>query len=54
MTVAEKNVMNAPPSTWAKEAGEWAKQNNISDGTFLKQPATREEIITMLYRLSKL
>ncbi|MEG0470802.1 MAG: N-acetylmuramoyl-L-alanine amidase [Solibacillus sp.] len=40
---------DAAPATWAKDAVEWAKKNGVSDGTFLKRPATREEIITMLY-----
>jgi N-acetylmuramoyl-L-alanine amidase CwlA len=44
-TVAEKNV----PSSWAKEAWEWAKKEGITDGTRPKDAATREEIITMLY-----
>lgn len=52
--VEETYEKNAEPSIWAKEAVEWAKKNNISDGTFLKKPATREEVITMLYRMSQL
>lgn len=40
---------DAAPSTWAKEAVEWAKTNGVSDGTFLKRPATREEVLTMLH-----
>lgn len=44
----EKDVA---PSAWAKEAIEWAKKNNISDGTYLKRPATREEMIVMLHRM---
>ena len=43
-TVAEKNV----PSSWAKEAWEWAKKEGITDGSRPKDTATREEIITML------
>lgn len=42
---------DAAPSAWAKEAVEWAKKNNISDGTYLKRPATREEMIVMLHRM---
>lgn len=44
---------DAPPSEWAKEAVEWAKANNISDGTYLQRPATREETLVMLHRASK-
>ena len=43
-TVAEKNV----PSSWAKEAWEWAKKEGITDGTRPKDPATREEVIVMI------
>ncbi len=43
----------AAPASWAKDAVEWAKVNGISDGTFLKRPATREEVITMLYNIRK-
>lgn len=46
---ADKNT----PSDWAKEAWEWAKKEGITDGTRPKEPATREEIVTMLYRFSK-
>lgn len=38
------------PSKWAVGAWEWAKLNEITDGTRPKDTATREEIITMLYR----
>ena len=41
------------PSEWAAEAIEWAKAKEISDGTRLKDTATREEIITMLWRALK-
>ncbi len=41
------------PSNWAKEAWEWAKKEGITDGTRPKEPATREEIITMLYRFKE-
>lgn len=40
---------DAPPAAWAKDAVEWAKKNGVSDGTFLKRPATREEVLTMLH-----
>ncbi|WP_332645575.1 N-acetylmuramoyl-L-alanine amidase [Lysinibacillus sp. 54212] len=42
---------DAKPSEWAASAVEWAKENGISDGTYLKRPATREEVITMLYNM---
>lgn len=47
---------DAPPSDWAKEAVEWAKNTKptpITDGTYLQRPATREEVLVMLYRMSK-
>lgn len=44
---------NAKPSEWAEDAVEWAKENNISDGTYLKRPATREEVLTMIYNARK-
>lgn len=44
--VEDKNT----PSTWAKEAWEWAKKEKITDGTRPKENITREEVITMLYR----
>ena len=46
----EKGVDKDKPSSWAKEAWEWAIETGITDGTRPKEPATREEIITMLYR----
>lgn len=44
---------NDTPSEWAKEAMEWAKKEGICDGTRPKDAATREEVVTMLYRFSK-
>lgn len=44
---------NNNPSEWAKEAWEWAKKEGITDGTRPKDNATREEIITMIYRAKK-
>jgi len=41
------------PSTWAQEAWEWAKREGITDGTRPRDPSTREEVITMLYRYHK-
>ena len=48
-TVEEKNV----PSSWAKEAWEWAKKEGITDGARPKDTMTREEMITMLHRYHK-
>ena len=48
--VLTKDGKNVEPSAWAKEAVEWAMKNNITDGTYLKNPATREEVITLIYR----
>ncbi|MDR7870296.1 MAG: N-acetylmuramoyl-L-alanine amidase [Tissierellaceae bacterium] len=57
--IKEAKTMNAQkevevkvdtPSPWAKEAWDWAIKNGITDGTRPKDNATREEIITMLYR----
>ena len=41
------------PSSWAKEAWEWAKKEGITDGTRPKDTATREEVITMLYNYDR-
>lgn len=41
------------PSDWAQDAIEWARLNGISDGTRPRETATREEIITMLWRACK-
>lgn len=38
-------------SNWAKEAWEWGIENGITDGTNPQGMATREEVITMLYRM---
>jgi len=40
-------------SPWAREAWEWAVENGITDGTRPKGAATREEIVTMLYRFKE-
>ena len=47
--VEDKNT----PSSWAKEAWEWAKKEGITDGTRPKDTMTREEMATMLYRYHK-
>lgn len=49
----EDEVDRDKPSSWAKEAWEWAKKEGITDGTRPKDNATREEIITMIYRAKK-
>jgi len=48
-TVEEKNV----PSSWAKDAWEWAKKEGITDGARPKDTMTREEMVTMLHRYHK-
>ena len=45
--VAEQNT----PSSWAKEAWEWAKKEGLLDGTRPKDPLTREEFAVVLKRL---
>jgi N-acetylmuramoyl-L-alanine amidase len=45
---------NQTVSNWAKEAWDWAKKNKITDGKRPKDTMTREEMVTMLYRFSKL
>ena len=47
--VADKNT----PSSWAKEAWEWAKKEGFLDGTRPKDPVTREELAVVLQRLVK-
>ena len=41
------------PSSWAKEAWEWAKKEGITDGTNPQGAITREQVVTMLYRYHK-
>ena len=48
-TMANKNT----PSTWAKEAWEWAKRQKYMDGNRPKDNMTREEFATVLHRLFK-
>lgn len=45
-----------PPavSDWARDAWEWAKKNGICDGTRPKDTITREEAVTLIYRLYNL
>lgn len=47
--VEDKNT----PSTWAKEAWEWAIKNGITDGSRPRDTSTREEVITILYRFKE-
>ena len=47
--VTDKNT----PSSWAKEAWEWAKKEGITDGTDPKGTVTREQLAAMLYRYHK-
>ncbi len=42
---------NQEVSSWAKDAYLWVKEKGISDGTRPKEPITREEVWTMLYRM---
>ncbi len=48
--VAEQNT----PSSWAKEAWEWAIKEGITDGTNPQGAITREQVVTMLYRFFQL
>ena len=47
--VAEQNT----PSSWAKEAWEWAIKEGITDGTNPQEAITREQVVTMLHRYHK-
>lgn len=42
-----------PISSWAVEAWEWGKSEGITDGRKPKTYATREQVVTMLYRIVK-
>lgn len=63
VAMTEPTPITDQPSSWAQAAWEWAKQTGykdengnfvpITDGTNPKEPCTREQIITMLYRYSK-
>lgn len=39
------------PSDWAAEAWDWGIRKNITDGSYPQGPITREQVITILYRL---
>jgi len=47
--VGDKNT----PSSWAKEAWEWAIKEGITDGTNPQGAITREQVVTMLHRYHK-
>lgn len=50
-----KKIMDSTtnkPSDWAKSAWEWGKTMGITDGERPRDTATREEIVTMLYRFN--
>lgn len=48
----EYDKVAEPVSLWAVEAWNWAVKKGITDGTNPKSYATREEVITMIYRLN--
>ncbi|OKL37042.1 N-acetylmuramoyl-L-alanine amidase [Domibacillus mangrovi] len=51
--MAEQYKKDAAPSPRFEEAKQWAKENGISDGTYPQRPVTREEVWSMLHRMSK-
>ena len=56
VTSKYNDIVNPKPlvSDWALDAYKWVIENNISDGTRPKDPVTREELWTMLYRFKGL
>ena len=48
-----KKVVDNSPSSWAKEAWNWAKKKGITDGSNPKLNATREEVVAMIHRAVK-
>lgn len=48
------NMKEQELSQWAIEAWEWGKESGITDGHRPKGIATREEVVTMLYRMNKI
>ncbi|HHW31592.1 MAG TPA: N-acetylmuramoyl-L-alanine amidase [Clostridiaceae bacterium] len=54
MEYLDKNWIDVPvnnvPDEWAKEAWNWGIEKGITDGSNPKAYATRQEVITMLYR----
>ena len=49
----DKKVMENPISPWAAEAMVWGTKLGITDGQNPKEFATREQVITMMYRYHK-
>ena len=54
-TIAKEDNDDSVPNEWAKEAVEWAKANGVIFGDengnlMLREPCTREMVITFLYR----
>ena len=43
-----------PAADWSKPARDWGYSENIMTGGAYKKPATREELIQVLYQYSKL
>ncbi|MCL2187993.1 MAG: N-acetylmuramoyl-L-alanine amidase [Defluviitaleaceae bacterium] len=41
------------PSGWAQEAWEWAFSNGVTDGTNPQNPATREQMMQLLWNFSR-
>lgn len=52
-TPVEEYKKDAPVSPRFAEAQKWVKDNNISDGTYPQRPVTREELWSVLHRMSK-
>lgn len=48
-----EELANVEPSEWAREAWEWGKAKGITDGNRPQDTATREEMVTMLWRATK-
>lgn len=51
---APQAVSAQEPSAWALAAWNWARGQGITDGTNPQNPATREQVITMLHNYSRL
>ena len=49
----DQKAKKQPISSWAKIAWDWAVKEGITDGKESKAYATREQVITMMYRLYK-
>lgn len=39
------------PAPWAEAAVKWAVERGLSDGTRLREPLTRQEVLTLLHRM---